>query len=240
MIVREKKNIPSGVSYRSPIKIASELLWLKLLDAADSYATGRLVDLGCGMKPYESIFLPYVTTYFGIDWEGASEPHYGSATRADLYADCTDTKLDSSAFDTLLSTQVMEHIYDTESYLRESNRLLKVGGVGIFTIPFVWELHGEPFDYFRFTKHSLEKLFTAHGFLIEEIEPIGGAYATLIQTKIVSFYFRPIKSLCWRIVRRARNEIMIPVLNFIALKLDRVFWNENLPLNYLVVVRKLR
>jgi predicted RNA methylase len=51
----------SGVSYRSPIKIASELLWSAVKEAAASNAKGRLVDLGCGTKPYEQHFLPYIS-----------------------------------------------------------------------------------------------------------------------------------------------------------------------------------
>jgi hypothetical protein len=96
------------MSYRLPIKITATLLRAELEQVANQYAQGRLVDIGCGPKPYEPIFSPYVTDYFGVDWEGASELHYGSATMADLYADCTNTGLDSESFDTLLSTQVME------------------------------------------------------------------------------------------------------------------------------------
>lgn len=228
----------SGVSYRSDVKIASEFLWAGLARAAASHATGRLVDLGCGTKPYEKLFLPHVTQYFGVDWEGASGAHYGSATRADYFADCTDTKLEAESFDTLLSTQVMEHIYDTQAYLRESYRLLKKGGVGIFTVPFVWQTHAEPYDYYRFTRYSLEKLFEQHGFVVEEIEPLGGAYATLTQAKITALYCRPSRNLPYRIFRTIRNAVLIPVMNFMALHLDRMIWNEKLCLNYAVIVRK--
>lgn len=228
----------SGVSYRSDAKITSELLWTGLARAAESYARGRLIDLGCGTKPYEQLFLPHVTQYFGVDWESASSAHYGSATRADHFADCTDTKLEAGSFDTLLSTQVMEHIYDTQAYLRESSRLLKMGGVGIFTVPFVWPTHAEPYDYYRFTQYSLEKLFEQHGFTVEKIEPLGGAYATLMQMRIIALYCRPSKNLSYRIFRTIRNAVMIPVVNFMALHLDRMICNEKLCLNYAVIVRK--
>jgi SAM-dependent methyltransferase len=150
--------VERGISYRSPIKITATLLKASLEQVAKQYAQGSLVDIGCGTKPYETVFSGYVTDYFGVDWEGASEVHYGAATKADLYADCTNTGLISESFDTLLSTQVMEHIYDTHAYLRECYRLLKKGGVGIFSVPFVWETHAEPFDYYRFTRYSLEAL----------------------------------------------------------------------------------
>lgn len=230
--------VNSGISYRSTLKIASDLLWQAVRQAAATHATGKLVDLGCGTKPYEKLFAPYITRYFGVDWEGASEFHYGSDTKADLYADCLNTGLESESFDTLLSTQVMEHIYDTHAYLRECKRLMKKGGVGIFTVPFAWETHAEPFDYYRFTRFSLEKLFAEHGFVLERVEPVGGAYAALMQLKIVSLYYRPVNNVLYRAVRRIRNEIVVPCQNFLALHFDRVFWNEKLCLYYLVVVRK--
>ena len=230
--------MPSGVSYWSPIKIASELLWTKLEQVASLHAKGRLVDLGCGTKPYEPLFAPYITEYVGVDFKDASSLHYGAATRADVYADCTDTKLAAASFDTLLSTEVMEHIYDTHAYIQECGRLLKKGGTGIFTVPFVWQTHADPFDYYRFTKYSIKKLFEQHGFASIQIEPLGGAYATLAQTKIVSIYCRPSQCLPYRIFRTIRNAMMVPILNFLALRLDRMFWNDKLCLKYAVIVKK--
>lgn len=226
------------ISYRSPLKITNELLWASVRQAAKTYGKGKLIDLGCGTKPYEKLFMPYVSQYFGVDWQGTSEFHYGYATKADLYADCTNTGLEAGSFDTLLSTQVIEHIYDTHAYLQECHRLLKKEGVAIFTVPLTWETHAEPFDYYRFTRFSLEKLFVQHGFVVEEIEPIGGAYATLTQLKIISLYYRPVDSFIYRVLRRIKNELFIPLQNFLALHLDRVFWNDKLCLNYLVVVKK--
>jgi len=197
----------------------------------------NLVDLGCGTKPYESIFKPYVIQYFGVDWEQTSEVHYGSETKADLFTDCTDTKLEEKSFDTLLSTQVMEHIYDTKAYLCECYRLLRKDGIAIFTVPLSWETHAEPFDYYRFTRFALEKLLVDHGFKIVKIEPIGGAYATLMQLKIISLYCRPSQNFLYKVFRKIRNIILLPILNFLALHLDRTFWNDKLCLNYLVIAK---
>ncbi len=227
------------LSYRSPIKIASDLLWDRLTQLARDYASGKLVDIGCGTKPYETLFAPFVDSYFGVDAEGMRDVHYGAATRADLYTDCTNTGLESESFNTLLSTQVMEHVFDTEGYLRECSRLLKVGGMGIFTIPFVWQTHAEPYDFYRFTPYSISRLFESKGFEIVKLEPIGGAYATLMQTKLISIYCRPSTNLAYKIFRTIRNAIMIPLSNYLALHLDRFIQNDKLCLNYAVVVRKL-
>lgn len=227
----EKKMTKSGVSWRSPVKIASDFLWEEIDNAAKKYAHGNLIDLGCGTKPYESLFKPYVNHYFGVDWEQTSELHYGTETTADLFADCTNTKLAEGSFDTLLSTQVMEHIYDTDAYLRECNRLLRKDGIAIFTVPFVWETHAEPYDFYRFTRYALEKLLVDHGFEIIKIEPIAGTYATLIQLKITSLYFRTSKNFSYKVFRKLRNGIFIPILNLMALSLDKRLWSDKLCLN---------
>jgi len=227
-----------ALSYWSDQKITDELLRAALRDAATRYAKGRLVDLGCGAKPYEPYFAPKVESYFGVDFGDTAELHYGVATRADLFVDGADTKLPSASFDTLLSTQVLEHVFETDRFVAECHRLLAKGGVGIFTIPFVWQCHAEPNDFFRFTRYSLEKLFVKHGFRILELRPLGGAYATIMQTRIISLHCRELRNLPYRLLRKVRNFVMLPIWNWMGLHLDRLFWNDKLCLNYLLVVAK--
>ena len=229
---------PVPISYWSPIKITSELSLRCLTEAAGRHARGRLIDLGCGAKPYEAVFAPFIDSYFGVDFGATADLHYGEDTKADLLVDGTDTKLPASSFETVLSTQVLEHVFDTEAFLAECHRLLAPGGKGIFTVPFVWQCHAEPNDFYRFTRYGLERLFVDRGFRVVELRPIGGAYAALLQTAIVSIHCREIKSLPYRIVRKLWNFLLLPVLNWKALHLDRLFWNDKLCLNYLLVVAK--
>lgn len=228
----------SETSYFSDVKITRTNIYNCLTKTARKYAKGKLVDLGCGVKPYENIFKPYIDSYFGIDFPTTAEGNYGSETVADLYIDCTDTKISSESFDTLLSTQVIEHIFDTKKYVEECFRLLKKDGIGIFTVPFVWQCHAEPYDFFRFTKYSLEKLFVEQGFEIIELKELEGAYATLIQTKIISIYGFPSQNILIKIIQKIIRIFWVPVLNFCALNFDKLFYNNKLCLNYLLVVKK--
>ena len=234
------KNDFISISWRSPTKITRNNILRHLKRLAPKYASGKLADLGCGVKPYHAIFEPFIKSYLGVDFAAAAEKNYGENTKADIYADCIDTKLESEIFDTILSTQVLEHISDPEKYVGECYRLLKRGGIGIFTIPFLWPLHSEPFDYYRFTKYALEKLFMAKGFDIIELGPMEGAYAALIQAKIISVYMRSAEkeSILRKIHRRMAGFFLVPFLNFKALYLDNLFWNDKLCLNYYLVVRK--
>ena len=170
-----------NISYFSPVKISDKLTRDSLSAVARKYAAGRLIDLGCGTRPYEEIFRPHIESYFGVDFEPTADRNYGGNTNADLYRDCADTRLPEASFDTLLSTQVIEHIYDTGKYLDECLRLLKPGGAGIFTAPLIWPCHSEPYDYYRFTRYSLEKIFRDRGFEIEELTASGFSIATAAQ-----------------------------------------------------------
>ncbi len=225
-------------SYWSATKIASELAFRCLSEVAPKHAHGRLLDLGCGAKPYAALFAPHVDSHFGVDFVGTSGLHCGTATKADLFVDGVETKLPEGSFDTVLCTQVLEHVFDTKAFVRECHRLLAKGGVGLFTVPFLWQCHAEPNDFYRFTRHSLKIIFERQGFRVVDLRPLGGAYAALIQTRIVSLHCREIKSLPYRILRKAFNFLLLPVLNWKALHLDQIFWNDKLCLNYLLVVVK--
>lgn len=225
-------------SYWSPVKVAGELARRGLARAAAAHACGRLVDLGCGAKPYRGLFAPYVTEHFGVDFAGTADLHYGAQTRADLLVDGTDTKLPGGSFQTLLCTQVLEHVYDAPAFVRECRRLLAPGGKGIFTVPFLWQCHAEPHDYLRYTRHGLRRLFEEGGLRVLELEPLGGAYAALIQTRIVSLDCRELANPVHRAARKAANLVRLPWLNWKALHLDRLFWNDKLCLNYLAVVAR--
>ncbi|MGB2841757.1 MAG: class I SAM-dependent methyltransferase [Halobacteriota archaeon] len=226
------------ISYWDPVKITRENLKRGLLHSA-KYAKGSLVDLGCGVKPYKAIFERVVEHYYGVDLKITAEKNYGEATKADLFADITNTGLRSESFDVVLSTQVLEHIPDPRKLIVEIARLLKDGGICIMTIPFVWQLHSEPYDFYRFTKWGIKELFENNGFDILELFPLEGVYATLKQTKTISLYLHLEKSnKLIELYRRIRNLLCIPLLNYLALKFDRFFINDKLCLNYLVIAEK--
>jgi SAM-dependent methyltransferase len=227
-----------NISYWSVVKIARFNI-LKGLKGAVKYASGRLIDVGCGTKPYKSLFAPVVDSYLGVDYPQTMETNYGAQTKVDIFTDCSETGLRDCSFDTLLSTQVIEHIYDTRKFINECYRILTPGGIGIFTIPFVWQCHSEPYDFYRFTRYSIQRLFSESGFKVLKIENLEGAYATLIQARIVYLLGREHNNLCIKIICRLRNLLLVPYLNFKALHFDRVFYSDKLCLTYLLIVKKV-
>lgn len=237
------KNELLSPSIFSPLRIASQNILTAVKYCAEKYSKGDLIDIGCGMKPYESLFYGHVNSYFGIDYEPTSESNYGEKTRADKYVDCTDTGIEPESFDTILCTQVIEHVYDTRKFIAESHRLLKKGGHAFFTVPMSWRCHAEPYDYYRFTKYSLKEVFRNAGFEIIEIRELEGAFASLIQHYIVFLVNRPLPR-TWglRHIRYALRILLLPLifflLNIVAITFDRLCWDDKFCLNYLVVLKK--
>jgi hypothetical protein len=119
--------------------------------------------------------------------------------------------------------------------LNEAYRLLKPGAYAIYTMPLFWYLHEEPRDFFRYTKHGLQHLFTTAGFEVVEIKPLSGFILTF-GTEL-AYYLRRFKQ--GRLSRRFVDLITV-LINLMAPQLDRIeaLRDEKFTWMYLVVARK--
>lgn len=84
-------------------------------------------------------------------------------------------------FDSVLSTQVFEHLEYPERAAAEICRVMKSGGHLLLTAPQWNELHEEPHDYWRYTNFGLKALFERNGFEVVAYEQCGGFFATHAQ-----------------------------------------------------------
>ena len=86
---------------------------------------GIMLDVGCGMKPYESLLKPPGSRYLGTDWPVTMDGSYGNRTRADFFSDSMVLPFRESTFDTIISTQMLEHVRQPEVVIPEMARVLK-------------------------------------------------------------------------------------------------------------------
>lgn len=135
---------------------------------------GRVLDLGCGSRPYESFFQGRVDSWIGLDMPVPGETN---AHKPHVVADAQTLPLAAASFDTVLCTQVLEHVPEPLELFREARRVLKPDGRLVLTAPQYNGLHGEPRDFYRYTRYGLEHLGRKAGFHVEAVESIGGFIA---------------------------------------------------------------
>ena len=148
------------------------------------YAKGKLIDIGCGTKPYAVMARPYVDEHIGVDQQDTIH----EKINIDRFGTAYEIPSKDEEFDTALCTAVIEHLEEPETALRECYRILKTGGIAIYTVPFIWHLHEEPRDFYRFSKYGLEYLFTKVGFELIEIKALSGFWVTFGQLFVYNIY----------------------------------------------------
>ncbi len=127
---------------------------------------GRLMDLGCGNQPFRAWYAPLVDEVVPVD----AAPVPGVVV-VDLgeplpFAD--------GSFDTVLCTQVLEHVGDVERAMSEIARVLRPGGHALVTVPFLYPTHEAPYDFGRFTHYGIAGLASRHGLQVLDLAAQGG------------------------------------------------------------------
>lgn len=170
-------------------------------------ASGRVLDIGCGRQPYKSILLKPcgpLSEYVGMD---LAESNYYDLP-PDITWDGAIIPCPDNSFDVILCTEVLEHVRDPATILREANRVLKPGGTIVITTPFLWVLHEVPNDYQRLTPFSLDLLLRETGFSVVHIDALGGFDASLAQMLGLWVVLRPMKPLYRRMCKRILGPIV--------------------------------
>jgi SAM-dependent methyltransferase len=136
------------------------------------HARGRLLDLGCGKVPLYATYRELVTDTICVDWGNTlhKNPHL------DLELDLTDNMpFDDNEFDTIILSDVLEHIPVPEHLWKEMARILSKNGKIIMNVPFFYWLHEQPHDYYRYTEFALRRFVEISGMQLMQLTSIGGA-----------------------------------------------------------------
>jgi SAM-dependent methyltransferase len=197
---------------------------------ASTFLRGRLIDIGCGEKPYAVMLKPYVTEHIGIDHEDTIH----DKSHIDRFGTAYDIPAKDGEFDSAICIAVLEHLEEPEKALRECHRVLKQGGFAIFTVPFIWHIHEEPRDFYRYTKYGLRYLFEKTGFEILELKALSGFWVTFGQLLVYNVY---------RLNRGPLRYVpIIPALGLLiqapSYLLDKIDRSEQWTWAYIVLVRK--
>ena len=179
---------------------------------------GNLLDVGCGKMPYREFILKnsHVHNYIGLDIDDALV--YDKNVKPDFFWDGKVMPFANDTFDTAIATEVLEHIFEPSVFLRETYRVLKKDGVFFFTVPFIWNLHETPNDYYRYTPYALEKYLENTGFKTIDLKPMGGWHASMAQ--MLGLWLRRAPMRYWQ--RDLLSKSLKPLISFLIKKDNKI------------------
>jgi len=230
-----------GYEFNPGISYPAFLTRSRLLRGIAKYApelNGRLMDFGCGSKPYRSLF--EVREYIGIDYENPGHPHKNE--QIDVFYDGKRIPFENDTFDSIFSSEVFEHVFNLTEVLGELNRVLKPGGMILATCPFTICEHEIPNDFARYSSYGLRYLFEKHGFEVLLQDKTGNNVETVFQLWImyihqhINPYFRKIP-----VLRSVFRFFTYTSLNLLALFLNKILPDRrDLYLNNVILCKKIR
>lgn len=137
-------------------------------DVLGRYVRGELLDLGCGRAPLYAGYREHASAVTTSDWK--------AAPCVDVVADLTAVPLpfDDASFDTVVLSDVLEHIPTPVPLLTDVRRVMRPGGVLLLNVPFLYGVHEAPHDYHRYTEFALRRMADEAGFDVVELRPLGG------------------------------------------------------------------
>jgi len=195
---------------------------------------GKLLDFGCGRKPFEDLFT--VSEYIGVDLAVTGHDH--SLSKVDVYYDGKHIPFPDETFDALFCSEVFEHVFEPDTILPEVCRVLKNDALALITVPFCWNEHEIPYDYARYSSFGIRHLLEKHGFEVLELKKTGSFAQVCFQ--LWALYFYEIFSR-WGRIGKALSMLFIIPLNILGAILCLVLpKNKTLYFNNILLLRKKR
>lgn len=196
--------------------------------------SGKLLDIGCGRKPYQDLFR--VNEYVGLEID---TPENRANKSADIFYDGELFPFESEFFDGAICNQVLEHVFTPDRFLGEIHRVLKPGGKLLLTVPFVWDEHEQPYDYARYTSFGLRNMLEKNGFEMLEHRKINADIRVLFQ--LTNAYLYKVLWTRWSAVNLLTCAMVMAPFNILGLLLCKLLpENPDLYLDQVVLVRKVR
>lgn len=160
-------------------RLVTDLVGSRYATHLPQYARGRLVDLGCGKAPLYGAYRPYVDEVMCVDWANSvhANPHLDVVTSLS-----EPLPFDDDRFDTIVLSDVLEHIAEPALLWDEMARILAPGGHIILNVPFLYCIHESPHDFYRYTSFALKRFAEMRGLTVMHLESVGGGSDVLADT----------------------------------------------------------
>jgi SAM-dependent methyltransferase len=200
-------------------------------DLLPKYAKGKLLDLGCGNVPMYEAYKDSVEDVDCVDWGNTEH----SDSHLDYLMDLNEPlDLPSNEYDTIILSDVLEHIKNPKVLVSEVSRILKPGGVLLLNVPFYYWLHETPHDYHRYTEYALRDMAENAGLQVEKIWAIAGSPAVFIDLLVKHINKIPLlgNAICWVL-----NKLTWWFINSIGKSISNKT-AQSFPFGYFLVAKK--
>lgn len=180
---RDKSEVSTGS------RLIADLVAEAYGNTLNEHAHGKLLDLGCGKSPLYIAYKDLVTETVCADWPSSlhENPHL------DLFCDLTGKlPFESGTFDSIILSDVLEHIPNPDQLCLELARILAPSGKVFINVPFFYWLHERPHDYYRYTEFALKRFIENSDMDLVHFQAIGGSVEVMADMLAKHLQFIPI------------------------------------------------
>lgn len=218
---------------------------------ARSLAPGtKVLDAGAGLKPYQPFFghCHYESCDFEeceTFWSNIDDGRRDEIGKGHTHiCSLEEIPVPDNTYEAVLCTQVLEHVPRPGAVLKELLRVLEPRGTLFVSVPQGYGIHGEPYNYFYFTRFGLELILGDAGFLEPVIEERHGYFFYLYDRlsyaipRIVIGYSRPWQRLLLMLALLPVHVFLAYILGPLLLCLEPLDREKRFTLGYVARARK--
>jgi SAM-dependent methyltransferase len=202
-------------------------------------ASGRVLDLGAA-DGWARAHVPGASDYVSLDYPATAVAMYG--VRPDIFGTATCLPFRDGSFATVLLLDVLEHVPDPESALAEVARVLAPGGRLLLTVPFLYPIHDDPYDFQRYTRNGLRVVLERSGLQVVQLQAHGHAAETAALAANLALSKSVLDAIRQRRVFALAGLLLplwVPLCNLMSWCVARISPDDGfMPLGYSVVATK--
>jgi SAM-dependent methyltransferase len=157
------KHVESGG--KSPARVATEIVINRILK--DKAKKERILEIGSKNNIERGL----------LDNDIYITSDIVNGINIDVVCDAHNLPFKNDFFDLIMCQEVLEHLESPTVAINEMNRVLRFGGEVILSTRFIFPLHRDPKDFYRFTEDGLRQVFSE--FKSVEVYPAGGLVVSL-------------------------------------------------------------
>ena len=177
-----------------------------------------------------------VDKYTGLEIDDEGNRNHSFA---DVFYDGNLLPFQDKNFDSILVSQVFEHVFNPHQFLKEINRVTKIDGLFLITVPFVWDEHEQPYDYARYSSFGLKYILNENGFEVIEHRKSNNGVEVIFQ--LINAYLYKITVSKSAYANLLLSIVLMAPVNIMGLIFSKILpKNDDLYLDNIVLAKKVR